>query len=168
MRSNGCGGRCARVPSCPTSIRDVPSIPPFPPFRGSGRSRRGPQLPRIPVPTARAIVDCGVYVDGHRQSGHVTPADALAQVRERGDGFVWVGMHAPDADQMAEVAEIFGLHELAVEDAVHAHQRPKLERYDDTLFLVLRTVKYLEHDPNSVSEIVQTGEIMIFVGANFV
>ncbi|MDN2501467.1 magnesium and cobalt transport protein CorA [Nocardia nova] len=146
----------------------MPSIPPFPPFRGSGRSRRGPQLPRIPVPTARAIVDCGVYIDGRRQSGHVTPAAALAQVRERGDGFVWVGMHAPDADQMTEVGEIFGLHELAVEDAVHAHQRPKLERYDDTLFLVLRTVKYLEHDPNSVSEIVQTGEIMIFIGADFV
>ncbi|WP_025352508.1 magnesium/cobalt transporter CorA [Nocardia nova] len=146
----------------------MPSLPPFPSFRGSGRPRRGPHLPHIPVPTARAIVDCGVYIDGRRQSGHIAPAAALAQVRKRGNGFVWVGMHAPDDNQMSEVAQIFGLHELAVEDAVHAHQRPKLERYDDTLFLVLRTVKYLEHEQNSVSEIVQTGEIMIFMGPDFV
>jgi magnesium transporter len=64
---------------------------------------------------------------------------------------------------------VFGLHELAVEDAVHAHQRPKLERYDKTLFLVLKTVNYVEHESMAKArEIVETGEIMVFVGADFV
>jgi magnesium transporter len=67
------------------------------------------------------------------------------------------------------VADVFCLHELAVEDAVHAHQRPKLERYDKTLFLVLKTVKYVEHESMvNAREIVETGEIMIFVGRDFV
>ena len=66
---------------------------------------------------------------------------------------------------MQTVADVFGLHELAVEDAVHAHQRPKLERYDKTLFLVLKTVNYVEHESVAKArEIVETGEIMIFVG----
>ncbi len=70
---------------------------------------------------------------------------------------------------MQAVADVFGLHELAVEDAVHAHQRPKLERYDDTLFLVLKTVNYVEHESVAMArEIVETGEIMIFVGRDFV
>jgi magnesium transporter len=70
---------------------------------------------------------------------------------------------------MQAVADVFGLHELAVEDAVHAHQRPKLERYDKTLFLVIKTVNYVEHESVALArEIVETGEIMIFVGADFV
>ena len=70
---------------------------------------------------------------------------------------------------MQAVADVFGLHELAVEDAVHAHQRPKLERYDNTLFLVLKTVNYVEHVSVALArEIVETGEIMIFVGPDFV
>jgi magnesium transporter len=64
---------------------------------------------------------------------------------------------------------VFGLHELAVEDAVNAHQRPKLERYDDTLFMVLKTVCYVGHaQPTTANEIVETGEIMVFVGTDFV
>jgi magnesium transporter len=63
---------------------------------------------------------------------------------------------------------VFGLHELAVEDAVHAHQRPKLERYDDTLFMVLKTVCYVGHaQPTTANEIVETGEVMVFVGPDF-
>src|SRR3569832_2440689 len=70
---------------------------------------------------------------------------------------------------MQAVADVFSLHELAVEDAVHAHQRPKLERYDKTLFLVLKTVNYVEHESVAKArEIVETGEIMIFVGPDFV
>src|SRR6202012_377264 len=70
---------------------------------------------------------------------------------------------------MQQVADVFGLHPLAVEDAVHAHQRPKLERYDDTLFLVLKTVNYVEHESVVLArQIVETGEVMIFVGKNFV
>ena len=83
--------------------------------------------------------------------------------------FVWVGLHEPDDHQMQAVAEVFGLHPLAVEDAVHAHQRPKLERYDNTLFLVLKTVNYVEHESVALArEIVETGEIMVFVGPDFV
>ena len=82
---------------------------------------------------------------------------------------MWIGLHEPDDHQMQAVAEVFGLHPLAVEDAVHAHQRPKLERYDNTLFLVLKTVNYVEHESVALArEIVETGEIMVFVGPDFV
>ena len=144
----------------------MPQIPPLPSFRGRGKS--APHPPQPPAPTARAVVDCAVYVDGHRLAGRYTHGEALAEVRRRETGFVWIGLHAPNERQMADVAEVFGLHELAAEDAVHARQRPKLERYDDVLFLVLRTVKYVEHELLSVSEIVETGEIMIFLGRDFV
>jgi magnesium transporter len=127
----------------------------------------------IHVPVARAMIDCGVYVDGQRLPGKYTHADALAKTRElehQGkEAFVWIGLHEPDEHQMQTVADVFGLHELAVEDAVHAHQRPKLERYDKTLFLVLKTVKYVEHESvTKARQIVETGEIMIFVGVDFV
>ncbi|WP_405492102.1 magnesium and cobalt transport protein CorA [Nocardia sp. NBC_00511] len=137
---------------------------PLPSFRRNSRGR----IPWIPVPAARAIVDCAVYVDGKRMPGHFTHAAALAEVRKRGDGFVWVGLHEPDEHQMADIAETFGLHPLAAEDAVRAQQRPKLEQYDETLVMVMRTVAHLEHDMHSVSEIVQTGEILVFVAAEFV
>jgi magnesium transporter len=120
------------------------------------------------------MVDCGVYVDGVRLPGKYTHAAALTKVREleaQGtcQAFVWVGLHEPDEHQMQAVADVFGLHELAVEDAVHAHQRPKLERYDNTLFLVLKTIMYVEHESVAKArEIVETGEIMVFVGPDFV
>lgn len=112
-------------------------------------------------------MDCAVYVAGKRLPGRYTHRSALTAAREHG-GFVWLGLHDPDATQMAEVAETFGLHALAVEDAVQAHQRPKLERYDDTLVVVMRTVTYREHEMHSVSEIVETGELLIFVAPDFV
>lgn len=114
------------------------------------------------------MVDCAVYLDGKRLPGKYTHDAALAKVHEEGSGFTWIGLHEPDEGQMTSVANTFGLHELAVEDAVQAHQRPKLERYDDTYFLVLRTVNYVEHQIHSISEVVETGEIMIFVGRDFV
>ncbi|WP_312870468.1 magnesium and cobalt transport protein CorA [Gordonia asplenii] len=145
----------------------------MPSIRGAGWGqpprRDKPPLPRIPVPVSRAIVDCAIYVDGERQPGNYAYTEALRRVRESGNGFVWLGLHAPDDGQMQGVAEAFGLHELAVEDAVHAHQRPKLEVYDEVQFLVLRTVKYVEHESiQATSEVVETGEIMIFVGKDFV
>lgn len=125
------------------------------------------------APIANATVDCGIYCSGRRLPGRPGPAEALDKVRElqREDknAFVWIGLHEPDEEQMQSVADVFGLHSLAVEDAVHAHQRPKLERYDDTLFLVLKTVNYVEHESVAKArEIVETGEIMIFVGGTFV
>jgi magnesium transporter len=86
-------------------------------------------------------------------------------VRDRcrpGD-FVWVGLHEPDARELAEVAGAFSLHPLAVEDAVNAHQRPKLDRYEDSLFLVLKTLWYVDEE-----DAVETGEINLFVGSDFV
>ncbi|WP_030662243.1 magnesium and cobalt transport protein CorA [Streptomyces rimosus] len=115
-----------------------------------------------------AIVDCGVYRDGRRVSDHVTPSQAMASVRGDG-GFAWIGLHEPTEAEFAEIAREFGLHPLAVEDAVHAHQRPKLERYDDTLFTVFKTVHYVEHaELTATSEVVETGEVMCFTGQDFI
>ena len=125
--------------------------------------------PPPPVPTEQAVVDCAVYIDGRREPGKYTHSEALAEVRRRGNGFVWLGLHEPDEQQMTSVARTFGLHELMAEDAVHAHQRPKLERYDDLLFLVLRTVSYIEHESvTTTKDIVETGEIMLFTGPDFI
>lgn len=155
----------------------MPTFRPLPPSKLRPAGRRSgaaePDAASIHVPVSQAMVDCGVYSDGARLPGKYTHAAALDKVRAIEAGgtraFVWIGLHEPDEHQMQAVADVFGLHELAVEDAVHAHQRPKLERYDDTLFLVLKTVNYVEHDSvASAPEIVETGEIMIFVGADFV
>lgn len=141
-------------------------------LRPVARQRSQPVEP-VANPPGEVLVDCGVYVGGERLPGKFTPAEGLAKVRdlrltEQG-AFVWVGLHEPDASQMQQVADVFGLHPLAVEDAVCAHQRPKLERYDDSLFLVLKTVKYVPHESVSLArEIVETGEIMIFVSDDFV
>jgi magnesium transporter len=124
-------------------------------------------------PAKETLVDCAVYADGHRLPGKIGYAASLDKVREieaQGhEGFVWVGLREPSQAQMQEVADVFGLHPLAVEDAVCAHQRPKVERYDDTLFLVLKTVNYVRHESVVLArEIVETGEIMVFVGRDFV
>ncbi|MCY0927800.1 magnesium and cobalt transport protein CorA [Streptomyces sp. H27-H1] len=120
-----------------------------------------------------AVVDCAVYRDGRRDvrardSSCLTPREAMRAVREDG-GFAWIGLHEPTEDEFAGIAAVFGLHPLAVEDAVHAHQRPKLERYDDTLFTVFKTIHYVEHaELTATSEVVETGEVMCFTGPDFV
>lgn len=117
-----------------------------------------------------AVVDCAVYRDGRRLEGGAcrTPHEAMLQVRESG-GFAWIGLHEPTEEEFAGIAREFGLHPLAVEDAVHAHQRPKLERYDDTLFTVFKTIHYVEHaELTATSEVVETGEVMCFTGRDFV
>jgi magnesium transporter len=111
------------------------------------------------------IVDNALYRDGVRVPLDCDPTD-LAGVRDRatGDGsFVWVGLHEPSSEELDRVADVFGLHPLAVEDALHAHQRPKLERYDDSLFLVLKTLWYVDE-----FDAVETGEINMFMGRDFV
>ncbi|MFI6346543.1 magnesium and cobalt transport protein CorA [Streptomyces sp. NPDC050560] len=120
-----------------------------------------------------AVVDCAVYQEGHRvaclDSTSLTPHEAMLQVRREG-GFAWIGLHEPTEAEFAGIAAEFGLHPLAVEDAVHAHQRPKLERYDDTLFTVFKTIHYTgdERDPGSGSgQIVESGEVMCFTGRDF-
>ncbi|MEU5774822.1 magnesium and cobalt transport protein CorA [Streptomyces venezuelae] len=118
---------------------------------------------------ASAVVDCAVYRDGSRLecADALTPHEAMLEVRRRG-GFAWIGLHEPTEAEFAGIAAEFGLHPLAVEDAVHAHQRPKLERYDDTLFTVFKTIHYVEHtELTATSEVVETGEVMCFTGRDF-
>ncbi|WP_235735981.1 magnesium/cobalt transporter CorA [Nocardioides alcanivorans] len=111
------------------------------------------------------IVDSALYHEGQRVSPASGPED-LASLRQRGaapGSFLWVGLHDPTADELSQVAGAFDLHRLAVEDALKAHQRPKLERYGDSLFLVLKTLWYLDE-----SDAVETGEVNIFLGRDFV
>jgi magnesium transporter len=108
------------------------------------------------------IVDCAIYREGHRSEGPEDLSDALSEARSAG-GFVWIGLHEPSAKEFELVTKEFGLHPLAVEDALKAHQRPKLEVYDDSLFVVLKPVVY-EPDSDTVS----TGEVMLFLGDAFV
>ncbi|MCP3787731.1 magnesium/cobalt transporter CorA [Micromonospora sp. A3M-1-15] len=127
-----------------------------------------PRTPRPADPDRSGIVDCGLYVDGERQPGEWHYADALAAARQERNGFVWVGLHEPELDEMTAIAATFGLHELAVEDAVKAEQRPKLERFGEVVFLVLRTARYCEHtELTENSEVVETGQVMLFIGPHF-
>ncbi len=113
-----------------------------------------------------AVVDNAVYVQGRRTAEPDTLDQAFEVLRDcSGDGpsFCWIGMLRPSAQEIAAVAEEFTLHSLAVEDAVSAHQRPKLERYGDTRFVVLRPARYV--DP---VEVVQLDELHLFLGPEFV
>ncbi|MGX5208681.1 magnesium/cobalt transporter CorA [Streptomyces violaceus] len=107
------------------------------------------------------IVDCAIYRDGQRTEGPEDLSDALGEARTAG-GFVWIGLHEPTEREFDHVTQEFGLHPLAVEDALKAHQRPKLEVYDDSLFVVLKPVTY---EPQS--DTVSAGELMIFLGDSF-
>jgi magnesium transporter len=112
------------------------------------------------------IVDCAVYDDGRRRAGNLKLGQAYEAGRSNGDGsnrFVWIGLKEPSSEEFDSVAKEFHLHELAVEDAIKAHQRPKLEVYGETLFVVLKTACY--DDP---TESVETGEILLFVGDGFI
>jgi magnesium transporter len=125
------------------------------------------------VPTRRrnanAVVDCGVYVGGVREPGECDYVQALEKARKRDDAFVWLGLHEPTEEDIEEIASAFELDTFAVEDAVHGGQRPKLEPDGDRTFLVVRTARYVEHrEITENSEIVETGDIMMFVGPNFV
>jgi magnesium transporter len=133
------------------------------------RTAPRPRPHLVPQPQPEFVVDCAVYVDGRRLPGRWSHAEALAEVRRRHRGFVWIGLKDPDEVQINGVAETFELHELAVEDAVQGHQRPKLELYGNTLFMVLKTISYVENaDPTTANEIVNTGELMCFLGREFV
>lgn len=109
------------------------------------------------------IVDCAMYKDGRRTECAADFSDALGQARGAGDAFIWVGLYEPTEAEFDEVSREFGLHPLAVEDALKAHQRPKLEVFDDSLFVVLKPVAY-EADSDAVS----SGEVMVFIGDAFV
>ncbi len=105
------------------------------------------------------IVDCAVYEQGQRREGELALEDAYEALGP--DAFVWIGLYEPSEREFDSVRREFDLHELAVEDAINAHQRPKLEIYGDTLFLVLKTARWEHND-------VQLGEILLFVGEGFI
>ena len=108
------------------------------------------------------IGDCGIYEHGKRRPGRLPFKHAYETARAT-DGFVWIGLQQATAEEVAEVAAEFHLPPLAVEDAILAHQRPKLEVYGEVVFAVLKPVRYVDHD-----EIVEVSEIAVFVGRNFV
>ncbi|HET6213039.1 MAG TPA: magnesium/cobalt transporter CorA [Micromonosporaceae bacterium] len=122
-----------------------------------------------PTPHRSAIVDCALYVDGVRQPGTRDYAQALTEARQRDNAFVWLGLHEPTDLEMSGVAAAYGLHELAAEDAVTGGQRPKLEHFGDVSFLAMRTARYVGHgDLTETTEVVETGQLMLFIGAQFV
>ncbi|MEV8451830.1 magnesium/cobalt transporter CorA [Streptomyces sp. NPDC052095] len=109
------------------------------------------------------IVDCAIYRDGRRTDGPADLSEALAEARATGDAFLWIGLHEPTEKEFSLVSSAFKLHPLAVEDALGAHQRPKLEVYDDSLFAVIKPVVYEKSD-----DTVSADELMAFVGDSFV
>jgi magnesium transporter len=108
------------------------------------------------------IVDRAIYRDGRRAT-EPQRLDGMKQACLRDGGIAWVGLYRPSAEEFVHVTEEFGLHELAVEDAVRAHQRPKLERYGESVFCVLRPARYVDE-----SESVEFGEVHVFAGPQFV
>ncbi|HYJ68308.1 MAG TPA: magnesium/cobalt transporter CorA [Nocardioidaceae bacterium] len=143
------------------------------PFTGrGGRSRRGsrPSEPTdgtspttSPTKPESSVVDAAIYRDGDRVASPSTLAETYDLLDEDQTTMAWIGLYRPNERQLASLADQFDLHELALEDAILAHQRPKLERYDQTLFVVLRAARYLD----DVEE-VEFGELHVFIGENFV
>jgi magnesium transporter len=147
----------------------------LPPYRRlTRRSDNGgqPQAPEVSMepraapaapPVEQSVVAAAIYRQGRRVDSPPTVAETGRRLREAPGTMAWIGLYRPAETQLVAVAEEFELHELAVEDAIVAHQRPKLERYGDTLFAVLRAARY-----NDDVEEVEFGEIHVFVGSNFV
>jgi magnesium transporter len=107
------------------------------------------------------IVDCAIYENGQRRDGVVDLEHAYSE-RHGDKSFVWIGLYEPTEEEFDSLEREFDLHPLAVEDAIHAHQRPKLEVYDDMVLLVLKTARYV--DP---TEVVELGELLVFLGHDY-
>ncbi|MFJ4833825.1 magnesium and cobalt transport protein CorA [Streptomyces sp. NPDC088747] len=119
--------------------------------------------PAPPEPDdAGSVVQAALYRDGVRVATPETLADTFRELREQPDGMAWIGLARPTENELLSLAAEFDLHPLAVEDAMEAHQRPKLERYGETLFVVLSAARYLD----AVEE-VDFGELHVFVGPDF-
>jgi magnesium transporter len=109
------------------------------------------------------IVDCGVYAEGERQDLPKDPETVAQAIDADGNTFGWVGLHEPTDAEMRRVQGLFNLHELAVEDALQAHQRPKVEKFGEALVVVLRTLWYVD-----ALDAVETGQLSVFVGPRYV
>ena len=149
----------------PGAARDIPEIVP--------EHEMEPSDHVDVAPVEHSVVDAAIYQGGKRTESPATVAATAHRLREEagkqagkepGTGtMAWIGLFRPSAGQLHQVADEFGLHEVALEDAIVAHQRPKLERYDDILFVVLRAATYLDE-----VEEVEFGEIHVFIGTDFV
>ncbi|MFF6988834.1 CorA family divalent cation transporter [Streptomyces sp. NPDC010273] len=154
------------------------------PTSRNGRAGRRPGWRRTPVPPpepapatpastadapppepsdAGSVVQAALYRDGVRVSAPDTLADTFRELRDQPSGMAWIGLARPTERELLSLAAEFDLHPLAVEDAMEAHQRPKLERYGETLFVVLSAARYLDN-----TEEVDFGELHVFVGPDFV
>ena len=111
-------------------------------------------------------VIASVAYAGGRKIGEVA-LDDISDVLERPDTFVWIGLYEPNEPLLRKVQEEFGLHDLAIEDALAAHQRPKVERYDNSLFVVMRTSQIEDPKPDKPCD-VRYGEVHMFLGRNFI
>ncbi|MDO9407895.1 magnesium and cobalt transport protein CorA [Patulibacter sp.] len=130
------------------------------------RSRLQAVAPPTPLAARsidEALTDCAVYDNGEREGGVVPLTEALERAYRTQDGFVWIGLHDPEPAAVEALGAQFALHPLLVEDAIHAHQRPKLERHDGLISLVMKTAQYVDE-----TEHVEVGELMVVVGPKFV
>ncbi|MET7594120.1 CorA family divalent cation transporter [Streptomyces sp. NPDC004082] len=134
-----------------------PSTPP------ADRRDQDPEPSAAEPAEAGSVVQAALYRDGVRVSTPASLAETFRELRDETDGMAWIGLARPTEDELLSLAAEFDLHPLAVEDAMEAHQRPKLERYGETLFVVLRAARYLD-----AAEEVDFGELHVFVGPDFV
>ncbi|MGW1780012.1 magnesium and cobalt transport protein CorA [Streptomyces sp. NPDC002143] len=138
-----------RTPPAPEPTPPHPSVP------------AGPQPPE--TGEVASVVQAALYRDGVRVFAPTTLSETYRALREQPSGMAWIGLARPTEGELHSLAAEFDLHPLAVEDAKEAHQRPKLERYGDTLFVVLRAARYLD-----AQEEIDFGELHVFVGPDFV
>ena len=144
----------------------MPPLIPLPRQRSKRPATVAP--PSVPVPIERSTDFCRVFVDGKRMPGEARISHALETAEQHENSFVWLSLREPTPAQMERLREIFGLHELIVDDIVDAHQRPKLERYDDQLFMVVRSVYYRDDEEVlDAREIISTGEVQVVIGPKF-
>jgi magnesium transporter len=115
------------------------------------------------------VVDCAVYIDGLRRGGRPSYREAYTVVRAAPDAFLWLGLHEPTPADMADIATVFELDELAVEDALTTDTRPTIQRHGDVTFFAMRTTRYVQHpELTETSEVVETGAVMMFIAPKFV
>jgi magnesium transporter len=136
----------------------------------------GRRADAVPLPTSAppactfldAVVDWALYFEGVRQPSQDFEA-ACRAAKADDEAFLWVGLHEPNPEQLEQLGAVFGLHRLAIEDAANSRQRPKIERYDDMLFLALRTLAYVESgERDEGGEVVETGSVMVFLAEHAV
>lgn len=156
-----------RAPPHPASHEAPPLTAPR---RGGPGRRHTPPRPGLaaadgapPEVDERSVVDATVYRDGRRVGTPGSLAATYRRLRAETGAMAWIGLYRPSEAELLSLAEEFDLHKLAIEDAMEAHQRPKLERYGETLFVVLRAARYLD-----APEEVDFGELHVFVGPDFV